>query len=74
MVFEDVSCLNALKVPLTAMTLEDAIEAIGFGKFQLKIMIILGLSWVRLPWGCKSHSETIVSKITIGAVSLTVKP
>lgn len=33
--------------PLDTFMVEDAVEAIGFGTFQLKLSILTGLSWVR---------------------------
>lgn len=41
-------CSDCL-VPFTeTFTVEDALEAIGFGKFQVKMCFLTGLSWVRI--------------------------
>lgn len=38
-----------LPCPFTeTYTVDDALEAIGFGKFQWKISLLTGLSWVRI--------------------------
>lgn len=39
-------CCACLPAADTFMV-EDAVEAIGFGTFQLKLSILTGLSWVR---------------------------
>jgi MFS transporter, putative metabolite:H+ symporter len=32
-------------MPAAAMTFEDAIREVGFGRFQTKLMVLCGLGW-----------------------------
>lgn len=45
-----------LLLPSDTFMVEDAVEAIGFGTFQLKLSILTGLSWVRPAPCCKRTS------------------
>lgn len=35
---------------------EDAVEAIGFGKFQWKLSVLTGLAWASIPGAVASRS------------------
>ena len=40
------------KKHLGVYTVENAVEAIGFGPFQIIVTIFTGMIWVSMPWGC----------------------
>lgn len=49
---------------LDTFMVEDAVEAIGFGKFQWKLSVITGLAWASNCYQCQFHDHQRISVIS----------
>lgn len=53
-------------------TVDDALEAIGFGKFQWKISLLTGLSWVRILKQAERSSLWFIGTVRLSCSALPV--